>query len=257
MQSLKNKIVCITGASSGIGAACASEFAKNGSALLLAARRKDRLETLAAGLASQHGIRVHTAKLDIRNQNQVEQVFSSLPADWQTIDILVNNAGLTRGLTTLQEGSIQDWEEIIDTNVKGLLYVTRAVLPGMVNRNSGHIINIGSIAGHQTYPKGNVYCASKFAVTGLTRGLKMDLLGTSVRVSSVDPGLVETEFSEVRFRGDKERAAKTYAGLAPLRPEDVAEIVVFCAARPEHVNIGEVMVTPTDQASVSMVHRRA
>lgn len=257
MQSLKNKVVCITGASSGIGAACASEFAKHGSALLLAARRKDRLETLAAGLASQHGIRIHTVKLDIRNQKQVEQVFSSLPADWQTIDILVNNAGLTRGLTTFHEGSIQDWEEIIDTNVKGLLYVTRAVLPGMVSRNSGHIINIGSIAGHQTYPKGNVYCASKFAVTGLTRGLKMDLLGTPVRVSSVDPGLVETEFSEVRFRGDKEQAAKTYAGLTPLRPEDVAEIVVFCATRPSHVNIGEVIVTPTDQASVSMVHRRA
>jgi serine 3-dehydrogenase len=257
MQSLKNKVVCITGASSGIGAACASAFAKNGSALLLAARRKDRLETLAAGLASQHGIRVHAVKLDIRNQKQVEQAFSSLPAEWQAIDILVNNAGLTRGLTTLHEGSIQDWEEIIDTNVKGLLYVTRAVLPGLVNRNSGHVINIGSIAGHQTYPKGNVYCASKFAVTGLTRGLKMDLLGTSVRVSSVDPGLVETEFSEVRFRGDKERAAKTYAGLTPLHPEDIAEIVAFCAARPEHVNIGEVIVTPTDQASVSMVHRRA
>ncbi|MCZ6777081.1 MAG: SDR family NAD(P)-dependent oxidoreductase [Ignavibacteria bacterium] len=257
MQSLKNKVVCITGASSGIGAACASEFAKQGCALLLGARRIDRLETLAAGLSSQYGVRVHTVKLDVTNQKEVEQIFTSLPRDWQAIDILVNNAGLTRGLTNLYEGAIQDWEEIIDTNVKGLLYVTRSVLPGMVKRNSGHVINIGSIAGHQTYPKGNVYCASKFAVTGLTRGLIMDLLGTAVRVSSVDPGLVETEFSEVRFRGDKDRAAKTYAGLTPLRPEDVGEIVVFCATRPDHVNIGEVIVTPTDQASVEMVHRRA
>lgn len=257
MQSLKNKIVCITGASSGIGAACASEFAKQGCALLLAARRIDRLEALAVGLRSQHGVRVHTVKLDVTNQKEVAQTFTSLAQDWQTIEVLVNNAGLTRGLTTLHEGEIQDWEEIINTNVKGLLYVTHAVLPGMVKRNSGHVINIGSIAGHQTYPKGNVYCASKFAVTGLTRGLKMDLLGTAVRVSSVDPGLVETEFSEVRFRGDKDRAAKTYAGLTPLRPEDVGEIVVFCATRPDHVNIGEVIVTPTDQAAVAMVHRRA
>ena len=257
MQSLKNKVVCITGASSGIGAACASEFAKQGCALLLAARRVDRLETLAAGLSSQYDVRVHTVKLDVTNQKEVEQTFTSLTRDWQAIDILVNNAGLTRGLTNLYEGAIQDWEEIIDTNVKGLLYVTRSVLPGMVKRNSGHVINIGSIAGHQTYPKGNVYCASKFAVTGLTRGLIMDLLGTAVRVSSVDPGLVETEFSEVRFRGDKDQAAKTYAGLTPLRPEDVGEIVVFCATRPDHVNIGEVIVTPTDQASVGMVHRSA
>jgi 3-hydroxy acid dehydrogenase/malonic semialdehyde reductase len=257
MQSLKNKIVCITGASSGIGAACASEFAKQGCALLLAARRIDRLETLAVGLRNQYGIRVHTVKLDVTNQKEVAQTFTSLPRDWHAIDILVNNAGLTRGLTTLHEGEIQDWEEIINTNVKGLLYVTHSVLPGMVKRNGGHVINIGSIAGHQTYPKGNVYCASKFAVTALTRGLKMDLLGSAVRVSSVDPGLVETEFSEVRFRGDKDRAAKTYAGLTPLRPEDVGEIVVFCATRPDHVDIGEVIVTPTDQASVAMVHRRA
>lgn len=169
----------------------------------------------------------------------------------------MNNAGLGRGLEKLQEGNVEDWEEMIDTNVKGLLYVTRVVLPGMVGRNAGHVINIGSIAGHQTYPMGNVYCASKFAVTGLSRGLKMDLLGTAVRVTSVDPGLVETEFSRVRFRGDTERAAKAYAGMTPLTPEDIAEIVVFCATRPAHVNIGELLVTPTDQASVSMVHRRS
>jgi len=193
--------------------------------------------------------------LDVRNQPEVERLFANLPAEWRDVDILVNNAGLSRGLMKLHEGSIQDWEEMIDTNIKGLLYVTRAVLPRMVERNSGHVINIGSIAGHQTYPAGNVYCATKFAVTAIGRSLKMDMLGTAVRVSSVDPGLVETEFSEVRFRGDKERAAKTYTGLKPLEPKDVAEAVVFCATRPAHVNIGEIIMTSVHQASVSMVHR--
>jgi serine 3-dehydrogenase len=159
-------------------------------------------------------------------------------------------------LAKFHEGKIEDWEEMIDTNVKGLMYATRAVLPHMVERDSGHVINIGSIAGHQTYPMGNVYSASKFAVTGLTRSLKMDLLGTNVRVSSVDPGLVETEFSQVRFRGDKERASKAYQGMTALQPEDVAEAVVFCATRPAHVNIGQITITPNDQATVTMVHRR-
>lgn len=255
METLKGKVVCITGASSGIGAACAREFASHGSALLLVARRKQRLDELATSLGEQHGVRVHTGELDVRKQAAVEIFFSSLSVEWKKIDVLVNNAGLSRGLAKLHEGSIQDWEEMIDTNVKGLLYVTRAVLPDMVARNSGHVINIGSIAGHQTYPAGNVYCASKFAVTGITRSMRMDLLGTAVRVSTVDPGLVETEFARVRFRGDMERAAKTYAGLKPLAPEDVAETVVFCATRPTHVNIGEVIITATQQASVSMVHR--
>lgn len=256
MENLANQIVCITGASGGIGEACAIEFAKLKCNLLLMARRKDRLDELAEHLARLNQVRVHTEQLDVRDHAAVEKTFSSLPSEWKRIDILVNNAGLSRGLDKLQDGKLQDWEEMIDTNVKGLLYVTRVVLPGMVERNSGHIINIGSIAGHQTYPMGNVYCASKFAVTGLTRGLKMDLLGTNIRVSSVDPGLVETEFSKVRFRGDTDRASKAYVGMTPLRPDDVAEIVVFCATRPAHVNIGEVLVTPTDQATVSMVHRR-
>lgn len=256
MESLTGKLTCITGASSGIGRACAIEFARQKCNLLLMARRKDRVDALAQQLAREHKIRTFTRQLDVRGNDEVEKTFSALPPEWRTIDILVNNAGLSRGLDKLYEGKVQDWEEMIDTNVKGLLYVTRAVLPAMVERNSGHIINIGSIAGHQTYPMGNVYCASKFAVTALSRGLKMDLLGTAVRVSSVDPGLVETEFSQVRFHGDTERAARAYTGMTPLRPEDIAEIVVFCATRPAHVNIGELLVTPTDQATVTMVHRR-
>ena len=257
MEDLKGKIVCVTGASSGIGLATARAFAVLGSDLLLMARRRERVVGLADKLSQEFHVRTLALELDVRDNAAVDKLFSSLPSSWKAIDILVNNAGLSRGLDKLQNGKIQDWDEMIDTNVKGLLYVTRAVLPGMVGRNAGHVINIGSIAGHQTYPMGNVYCASKFAVTGLSRGLKMDLLGTAVRVTSVDPGLVETEFSRVRFRGDTERAAKAYAGMTPLTPEDIAEIVVFCATRPAHVNIGELLVTPTDQASVSMVHRRS
>ncbi len=257
MQSLKEKIVCITGASSGIGAACAEEFAKLGCHIMLLARRRDRIEATAQRLATMHGIKTFTAQLDVRKQKDVEQFFKWLPAEWQSIDILVNNAGLARGLAKLHEGNVNDWDEMIDTNVKGLLFVSRAVLPSMVERNSGHIINIGSIAGHQTYPMGNVYCATKFAVVGITRSLKMDLLGTAVRVSSVDPGLVETEFSQVRFHGDTERASKAYMGMTPLTPHDVAQTVVFCATRPPHVNIGEISMTPTDQATVTMVHRRS
>jgi serine 3-dehydrogenase len=255
-QTLKNKIVAITGASSGIGAACAEEFARRGCALLLFARRLKRIQALAKRLVAQHESRVLSFPLDVRSADDVRKVFSSLPGGWGKIDILVNNAGLARGLSGLHEGNIPDWDEMIDTNIKGLLYVTRAVLPGMVQRNRGHVINIGSIAGHQTYPSGNVYCASKFAVTGLSRGLRMDLLGTSVRVSTVDPGLVKTEFSMVRFRGDKVRAGKTYAGVRVLHPRDVAEAVLFCATRPLHVNVAELVVMPIDQASVGMVHRR-
>lgn len=255
MLSLRNKIVCITGASAGIGAACAEEFAKHGCTLILLARRLDRLKALAQQLRAANAIEIFASELDVRSRHDVERFFSALPNEWKSIDILVNNAGLARGLAKLHEGKTDDWDEMIDTNVKGLLYVTRAVAPGMVNRNAGHIINIGSIAGHQTYPMGNVYCASKFAVVGITRSLKMDLLGTRVRVSSVDPGLVQTEFSQVRYRGDIARAAKTYEGMTPLTPQDIAEAVVFCATRPPHVNIQELTITPTDQATVTMVHR--
>ena len=252
---LKNKNVFVTGASSGIGEACAAAFAREGANVLLAARRKAKIERLARDLEEKYGVTTHGLQLDVRNQAEVEQAVRSLPPAWDHIDILVNNAGLSRGLVKVHEGEIEDWDEMIDTNVKGLLYVTRAVLPEMVRRNSGHIINMGSIAGHEVYPNGNVYCASKYAVTAITRGLKMDLLGTRVRVSSVDPGLVETEFSQVRFRGDTARAAQAYAHMTPLTGEDVAEIVIFCATRPLHVDIAQVTVMPTDQASVNHVHR--
>ncbi len=252
---LQGKIACITGASAGIGEACARVLAREGAALLLSARRADRIRTLAAQLKRDFGTNTLVHELDVRQKDDIDRYVAGLPAEWQQIDILVNNAGLSRGLSKLHEGSIQDWEEMIDTNVKGLLYMTRAVLPGMVKRNSGHVINIGSIAGHQLYPNGNVYCATKFAVNALSQGLRMDLLGTQVRVSSVDPGMVETEFSEVRFRGDKERAKQVYANTRPLKPEDVAEVVLFCATRPPHVDISEVVVMPTWQASVNHFHR--
>lgn len=255
MEPLTNKIVCITGASSGIGEACAREFAALGCSLILSARRLDRVERLAAELQSTHGTKTYTGRLDVRDRDAVQAFFGGLPPPWAAIDILINNAGLSRGLDKLHEGNIQDWEEMIDTNVKGLLYVSRVVVPGMAQRNSGHIINIGSIAGHQIYPGGNVYCASKHAVKALSEGMKMDLLGTAVRVTSIDPGLVETEFSVVRFHGDAQRASKTYESMKPLSGKDIAEIAVFCATRPPHVNILESIVVPIAQASVSHVSR--
>ncbi len=255
MASIQNQIVFITGASSGIGAACAQAFAQAGAKLILAARRLDRLEKLAEDLAKS-GCQTYLLQLDVRDRAQVESTLAALPADWSAVDILVNNAGLSRGLDKLYEGNVQDWEDMIDTNVKGLLYMTRSLVPGMVSRSQGHVINIGSIAGHQTYPNGNVYCATKAAVRVLSEGLKMDLLGTPVRVSSVDPGMVETEFSQVRFQGNMERAKQVYQGVTPLTPEDIAEIVVFCATRPAHVNLSEVIVLATAQGSATLVHRQ-
>ncbi|MBN2199846.1 MAG: SDR family oxidoreductase [Candidatus Aminicenantes bacterium] len=256
MTNLLGKIVFITGASSGIGLACARAFAAQGAKILLAARRLDRLRTLSGELEKTFGVPVLAFSLDVRNQPDVERAVRELPPEWEAIDILVNNAGLSRGLDKLHEGSVPDWEEMIDTNVKGLLYVSRAVLPGMVRRGSGHVINIGSIAGQETYPGGNVYCATKFAVRALSQGLRMDLLGTAIRVSSVDPGMVETEFSLVRYRGDAERARKVYEGLTPLLPEDVAEAAVFCATRPPRVDVANIVLMPTDQASALLSSRR-
>jgi 3-hydroxy acid dehydrogenase / malonic semialdehyde reductase len=255
MKRLDHTIACITGASSGIGASCATAFAAEGADLLLFARRKERLDAFASGLAQRFGIRVYTARLDVRNQHDVTTAFESLPEEWKKIDLLINNAGLARGLQKLHEGDVQDWEEMIDTNVKGLLYVSRTVIPWMVKRGSGFIVNIGSIAGHQVYPNGNVYCGTKHAVKAISEGMKMDLLGTGVRVCSVDPGLVETEFSLVRFHGDAQRAATTYANMKPLGPDDIADIVLFCVTRPAHVNVADVVVMPTAQASASFVHR--
>jgi serine 3-dehydrogenase len=255
MSALTGALVCITGASSGIGKACAELFAREGSRLLLSARRIERVERLAETLRAAHGVEILTHRLDVRTQAEVERQFRQMDSTWQEVDILVNNAGLARGFAPVQDGDISDWEEMIDTNIKGLLYVTRALLPGMVRRKRGQIINLGSIAGHQVYPNGNVYCATKFAVGAITQGLKMDLLGTGVRVAAVSPGLVNTEFSEVRFHGDTVRAAQTYARTRPLTAEDVAETVVWVASRPPHVDVTEVVIMPTDQASVYHVHR--
>ncbi len=257
MKRMDNTLACITGASSGIGASCARAFAAEGASLLLFARRKERLDVLAEELTRRYAVRVRTAPLDVRDRAQVDAAFGALPEEWRRIDVLINNAGLARGFHKLHEGDVQDWEEMIDTNIKGLLYVSRTVVPWMVQRGTGHVVNIGSIAGHQVYPNGNVYCATKHAVKALTEGLKMDLLGTGVRVCSVDPGLVETEFSLVRFHGDAQRAAHTYVNMKPLGPDDIADVVLFCVTRPPHVDIAEVIVMPTAQASVHHVHRKS
>jgi len=255
-MTMKDKIVFITGASSGIGTACAHYFAKAGARLLLCARRMDVLNNVVAQLQGEYGVEVHAFQLDVRQHAAVKEALKALPEKWKKVDVLVNNAGLAAGLETVQEGNIQDWEDMIDTNVKGLLYVTREILPLMVERNSGHIISIGSIAGHETYPKSAVYCATKRAVNVLSQGLRLDLLGTKIRVSTVDPGAVETNFSAVRFKGDAKRAAAVYEGMDALTPNDVADAVLYCATRPPHINISEVIIMPTDQASATMVSRK-
>ena len=257
MARLNDSVVFVTGASSGIGASCAREFARAGARLMLAARQIERLDALSKELEAEFGTVTHLLQLDVRDRPAVESALSSLPDEWGAIDVLVNNAGLSRGLDKLQEAEFQDWEEMIDTNIKGLLYVTRLVVPGMLERNAGHVINIGSTAGHEAYPGGSVYCATKFAVKAITQALKKDLHGSPIRVSSVDPGLVETNFSNIRFRGDTDRAASTYENMTPLTPDDVAEIVVFCASRPAHVNIADVIVMPTDQSAATMVYRHS
>ena len=256
MGVFQGKTVLITGASAGIGEACALRFAAEGARLLLAARREDRLRALQSRLQSAGAEEVAALTLDVRSQQQVHAAIEALPAAWQAIDILINNAGLSRGLDKLHEGSIADWEEMIDTNVKGLLYVTRAVVPGMVARGRGHVVNIGSTAGRVTYPGGAVYCATKAAENRISEGLRMDLLGTPVRVTSVDPGMAETEFSRVRFHGDEHRAAAVYAGMTPLTADDVAEAVLWATSRPAHVNVAEILLTGIDQANSILVHRQ-
>lgn len=250
------KTVLITGASSGIGAACAKLFSQHNARLILCARRIDRISELAQQLKREHGTDCHLLPLDVRDFSNVKQELASLPKVWQDIDVLVNNAGLAAGLEPLQTADVQDWEDMIDTNVKGLLYMTRLILPRMIERNTGHVINIGSIAGHQVYPKGSVYCATKHAVKAISQGLRQDVFGTDIRVSSVDPGAVETNFSLVRFKGDKAKADAVYAGMTPLAPENVADAVFYCASRPPHVNISEMIVMPTSQAAAMMTARK-
>ncbi|MGA7106127.1 MAG: SDR family NAD(P)-dependent oxidoreductase [Terracidiphilus sp.] len=252
---LKGKIVFVTGASAGIGAATALAFATEGARLLLAARRAGKLSEVASQALARGAAAVHSIDIDVRDHRAVQQAVDDLPPEWAEIEILVNNAGLSRGLDKLYMGRIQDWEEMIDTNVKGLLYVTRAVVPGMVVRGRGHIINLGSTAGELTYPNGAVYCATKAAERSINDGLRQDVLGTPVRVTSVDPGMVETDFSLVRFHGDSERAAKVYKGVQPLTAEDVAEVIVWAASRPAHVNIARVTLTPVQQANSLLFHR--
>jgi serine 3-dehydrogenase len=248
------KTAFVTGASSGIGMATARALAARGHHLTLLARREDRLRELAGELAKAHGTRCRVVALDVRDTEGLTRLAREEPHLFEP-DVLVNNAGLARGTEPLQEGNPDEWDEVIDTNVKALLRVTRLCLPAMLRRGSGHVVMLGSTAGHWVYPGGAVYCASKHAVKAITEGLRMDVHGSGVRVTSVDPGLVETAFSEVRFRGDAERAAKVYQGYQPLTPEDVAETIAWCVERPAHVNVQDVVIMPTAQASVTMVKR--
>ncbi len=254
MQNLKNtKTALITGATSGIGQATAALFAANKIRLILCGRRQERLDRLKAELGTQ--TKVHTLSFDVREKEAVISAIGSLPEEFSNIDILINNAGNAHGMDTIDKGSLEDWDAMLDINVKGLLYVTRAILPQMVLKKSGHIINIGSTAGKEVYPKGNVYCASKHAVDAINQGMRLDLNQHGIRVGSVNPGLVETEFSNVRFKGDTDRASMVYKGFKALQPEDIADIIYFVVSRPYHVNIADLMVMPTAQASSTIVNK--
>ena len=252
---MAKSIVIITGASSGIGAACARKFAQAGYTLLLNARSIDKLQALKTELETAYGIDVELLPFDVRDRKAAEAALKSLPEKYQTIDVLVNNAGLALGVDKEYEGTEENYDTMIETNITALLMMTRLVVPGMVKRGKGHVINIGSVAGDAAYPGGSVYCATKAAVKVLSDGLRMDLVDTPLRVTNVKPGLVETNFSVTRFAGDKERADKVYQGIKPLTGEDIAEVVYFAASAPEHVQIAEVLVLATHQASGTIVHR--
>ena len=247
--------ILITGASAGIGAACARRFAAEGAELVLWARRIDRLDRLADGIENTHGRHAHTAAVDVRDRDTVLRAVDALVEAGAIPDVLINNAGLASGFSKLQEGSFEDWDRMIDTNLKGLLNVTRAVLPHMINQGRGHIVNIGSTAGHMVYPKGNVYNATKYAVKALTEGINLDVAGTPIRVSSVDPGFVETEFSVVRFAGDEDRARQVYEGFQPLAADDIADAIHYVISAPPHVNVQRMIITPTAQRNVYLVER--
>jgi len=246
----------ITGATSGFGKAIAVRFAKNGFNIIVTGRRKERIDKLEVELLTYGKIKVLSLNFDVRNQNEVSSVIDSIPDEWKAIDILINNAGLAVGLGHIDDGVIDDWDRMIDTNVKGLLYVTRAVSPLMVARNSGHIFNIGSIAGKDTYENGNVYCATKAAVDTLSKAMRIDLLKHNIRVTHIAPGMAETEFALVRFKGDEERAKAVYKGFEALTADDIADIIYYCATLPNHVCINNLEVTPTQQASVNYNFRR-
>ncbi len=250
-----NKIALITGATSGIGRACAQRFAQANYDLILTGRRNKELEELKAELLAHYKIRVLTLNFDVRSLKEVEQNLGNLPEEWANIDVLLNNAGLAVGLNPLQEGVVDDWERMIDTNVKGLLYVSRVISPKMATRKQGHIINIGSIAGKETYPNGNVYCGTKAAVDAISKGMRMDLVQHGIKVTQICPGAVETEFSIVRFKGDQERADNVYKGFHPLYGEDIADVIYYCASLPAHVNINDLVVMPTAQASATVFNK--
>jgi NADP-dependent 3-hydroxy acid dehydrogenase YdfG len=250
-----NKTVLITGATSGIGLGCARKFAENGDRLILTGRNEKRLEEIRKEL-EEKGTKVLILTFDVRDSQKAKQQIDNLPEEWKEIDVLVNNAGLALGLEPEYEGDLNDWEVMIDTNIKGLLTMTRLVVPGMVERNSGHIINIGSVAGDAAYAGGNVYCATKAAVKALTDGLRIDVANTAIRVTTLKPGLVETNFSNVRFHGDKERADKVYQGIKPLTGDDIADVAVYAANAPAHVQIAEVLILATHQASGSVIVRK-
>lgn len=250
-----NKIVLITGATSGIGLGCARKFAENGDKLILTARNENKLSEIKKELAAKN-VEVMTLAFDVRDREKAKKYISSLPEEWRNIDVLVNNAGLALGLEPEYEGDLDDWETMIDTNIKGLLNMTRLIVPGMVERNSGHIINVGSVAGDAAYAGGNVYCATKAAVKALTDGLRIDVADTAIRVTNLKPGLVETNFSNIRFKGDVKRAKKLYTGITPLTGDDIADVAVYAANAPAHVQIAEVLILATHQASGSVIVRK-
>lgn len=250
-----SKIVLVTGATAGIGEATATRFASEGYDLIVTGRRKERLDELKQDLEMKYHGRVLALHFDVRNKEEVATYLENLPEEWKNIDILVNNAGLASGLNPIQDGDTDDWEKMIDTNIKGLLYVTRAVAPGMKERRKGHIINLSSIAGKEAYPNGNVYCGTKHAVEAIGKGMRMDLLPYGIKVTQICPGAVETEFSVVRFHGNEERAGQVYAGFEPLHAEDIAGAIYYAASLPPHVNINDMLIMPTAQANSTMFHK--
>ncbi|MBS3943880.1 MAG: SDR family NAD(P)-dependent oxidoreductase [Melioribacter sp.] len=255
MESLNGKKVLITGVTSGIGKSCVYALAKEGADLLISARRKNLVDEITNDIKKKYNVNVYSFQLDVTKKKEVDDAVKSLPDEWKKIDILINNAGMGRGMNKLYEDNPDGWEEMIDTNIKGLLYVTNAIIHQMVERKEGHIINIGSIAGHEAYPRGAVYCASKHAVAAITKSLRMDVMDKNIRISTIDPGLVQTGFSKVRFYGDEEKADAVYKGYTPLSPDDIADAVVYVATRPKHVNIAQMIVFPTAQASSTLVHK--
>ena len=250
-----NKTILITGATSGIGKACAYQFGANENRIIITGRRNERLLELKKDLEDKFNTEVLILSFDIRDNNQVKDAVASIPNEWKDIDILINNAGLAVGLSKIQDGEVDDWERMIDTNVKGLLYITRAISPNMVARKSGQIINIGSIAGKETYPFGNVYCATKHAVDSLTKAMRIDMVEFGIKVTQIAPGAVETEFSNVRFKGDDAKADSIYVGYKPLHPEDIADAAYYCSNLPAHVNINDMLIMPIAQASSGVWHK--